>query len=36
MHRSVPYVLVVTVATLVSVGGLSGADSDKEHADLFW
>ena len=26
--------MVVTVATLVSVGGLSGADSDKEHAEL--
>jgi hypothetical protein len=34
MHRSAPYVLVATVATLVSVGGVSGADSDKEHAEL--
>jgi hypothetical protein len=34
MHRSVPYVLAVTVATLVSVGGVSAADSDKEHAEL--
>jgi uncharacterized membrane protein YkoI len=34
MLRSVPYVLAVTVATLVSVGGVSGADSDKEHAEL--
>jgi hypothetical protein len=30
----VPYVQAVTVATLVSVVGVSGADSDKEHAEL--
>ena len=34
MHRSMPYVLAVAVATLVSVGGVSGSDSDKEHAEL--
>ena len=34
MRTSVSYVLAVTVATFVSVGGVSGADSDKEHAEL--
>src|SRR5207245_9713055 len=34
MHRSVPYVLAVTVATLVWGGGRSGAESAKEHAEL--
>ena len=34
MRRWVPYVMAVTVAMLVSVSGASGADSDKEQAEL--